>query len=137
MIGVIIIYVFMAIIIAIIQCFFIEIIKFTKKIFIKYRFPYYILISSTLFILFFDFYFCSLLWAGVLYSLGVFETFNDCISYAIDSFSTLGSSEISKSPWAFSGPIISMIGISTIAFITTSAFSIIQIENQNIFERII
>lgn len=131
-------YILLCIILAAQQCFTIEIIRVINKFFVNNNYHYYFLIITTLLILFVNFYICGLIIAAFIYYNGIFSTFRESLGFALDSFSTLGSSEVLPQPWGFLGPIIAIIGISTIAFITGNAFNIVtnDITNRSVFSRL-
>ena len=118
-------YIFLCVILVLQQCVILEIIKIITNLFRKYKFHYYSLTITILLILFINFYGSTLIIAGFIYEFGVFDTFNECLSFSLDSFSTLGSTSNLQQPWSFLGSIIAIIGLTTIAFITTSTFNII------------
>lgn len=132
-------YIVGATLIALFQCILIELIKTIKKIFKHYRFYHYLLVVVTLLLLFADFYLCALIWAIIMYYFyDIFNTFHDCVVFSIDSFSTLGSSIELDKPYTLLGPVIAIIGISSIAFITSTSFGIISsdIEHKSLFSRL-
>lgn len=63
-----------------------------------------------------------LLWASVIYLLGIYGEFRLAMAYAIDSFSTLGGKNLPP-PWELLGPTIALNGIVIIAFGATYMFS--------------
>ncbi len=131
-------YIFVATLISFLQCVLIELVKKINALFRRKKYFHYILVVITLLLLFLDFYLCSLIWASFLFLAGAFPTFHEAVIYAIDSFSTLGGKETPENDWLFAGPIIAVVGISCIAFITSTSFGVIakDIEEGSLFSRL-
>lgn len=126
---VIIFYVILFIVIAFIQCIILELVKYLRKLLRRYN--RIILVMTSLIVLFIDFYLCCLLIAASIWYHKVLPDFHSCLIYSVDSFSTLGANEPLGRPWTLLSPMIAIIGIVCIAFVTTGAYNIIQ-EDQDI-----
>lgn len=119
-------YIVVFILVALLQCLTIEVIKRLKKFYQMLNAKVIYLIITTLLVLFINFYLSCLLIAVALWFNGVFDNLHDCISYSVDSFSTLGANTRLEKPWSLLSPMIAIIGIVCIAFVSTATYNVIQ-----------
>src|SRR5688572_9505545 len=94
-------YIVLCLVLATQQCIVLEIIKYIKHIFARYGFHYFALIIVVILLLFINFYISSLIIALFIYTVGAIDNFDTALQFALDSFSTLGSTQTLDAPWRF------------------------------------